>query len=187
MNSFYSGEELEQIGFRSLGNDVRLSRKASIYDAENIEIGNHVRIDDFCILSGRIRLGDHIHISAYSALFAGDYGIMMEDFTTLSSRCAIYALTDDYSGEYMTNPTVPEECRHVTGGQVVIKRHVIIGTGSTILPNLTIGEGTAVGSMSLVRESLDPWGIYVGIPCQRVKERVRKLLSKGAVLGEYAG
>ena len=33
-----------------------------------------------------------------------------------------------------------------------------------------------MGSMSLVNRSAEPWGIYVGIPARRVKERSRKLL-----------
>jgi serine acetyltransferase len=50
--SFLSREKLMEIGFKSIGENVLLSSKASIYGPENIEIGNNVRIDDFCILSG---------------------------------------------------------------------------------------------------------------------------------------
>ncbi len=85
-SSFYSENELAEIGFKSFGQNVMISKKASIYGAGSIEIGNNVRIDDFCILSGKIKLGDYIHISAYSSLFAGDKGIEMKDFCTLSSR-----------------------------------------------------------------------------------------------------
>lgn len=48
---FYSREQLEKIGFKSLGKNVLISDKSSIYSPENISIGNNVRIDDFCILS----------------------------------------------------------------------------------------------------------------------------------------
>ena len=53
MNTFYSKEELENIGFAEIGHNVLVSKKASIYKPELIEIGNNVRIDDFCILSGK--------------------------------------------------------------------------------------------------------------------------------------
>ena len=46
MNSFYTRPELEQIGFASIGEDVFVSRKASIYSPSKISIGNKVRIDD---------------------------------------------------------------------------------------------------------------------------------------------
>ena len=98
MTSFLSNEELMKIGFKSLGKDVLISRKASIYGAKNISIGSHVRIDDFCILSGNITIGDYIHVAAGCYLFGGKSGIEMKDFSALSSRSAVYADTDDYSG-----------------------------------------------------------------------------------------
>ena len=69
------------------------------------------------------------------------------------------------------------EYRNVTGGRVTLEKHVIIGTGASIMPDLTIGEGSAAGSMSLVNRSLDSWGIYAGIPCRRIRERSRDLLA----------
>ncbi|MGC9772316.1 galactoside O-acetyltransferase [Fervidobacterium changbaicum] len=174
--SFYTREELEEIGFAKLGQNVLISRKASIYSPELMEIGDNVRIDDFCIISGKIRLGNYIHIASGCYLFAGEYGIEMENFSGLSSRVTIYAVTDDYSGKYLTNPTVPEEYRNVIGGKVHIGKHVIIGTGSTVLPGVEIGEGAAIGAMSLVTKSIQPWKIAVGIPAKEIRERSRDLL-----------
>ncbi len=177
MNNFYDYEELPLLGLKSFGKNVKISRKASIYQAGKISLGDDVRIDDFCVISGNVSLGSFIHIATHSALFGGVAGIVLEDFTTISSRCAVYALSDDYSGYAMTNPTVPDKYRNVIDGQVKIERHVIIGTGTTILPAVLIGEGAAVGAMSLVKESLEPWGIYVGIPCKMIRDRKRDLLN----------
>lgn len=176
MNSFYSEEELKKIGFKNYGKNVLVSKKTSIYGANNIIIGNNVRIDDFCILSGNIQLGNYIHIAASCLFFAGNTGIVMEDFTGVSSRCAIYAETDDYSGAALTNPTVDMEYRNVSGKKVILKKHSLVGTGSTILPGVEIGEGTSVGAMSLINKNLDPWGVYVGIPCKRIKDRDKKII-----------
>ena len=52
----------------------------------------------------------------------------------------------------------------------------MIGTNSTVLPGVELGEGVAVGAHSLVTKSCDPWGIYVGVPAKRMKERSRQLL-----------
>ncbi len=175
-NSFYTTEELEKIGFKHIGKNCLISRKASIYCVEKISIGDNVRVDDFCILSGVIEIGNNVHIAAYSALFGGSAGIEMKDFSGLSSRCVIYAESDDYSGEMMTNPTVPERYLGIVSEKVTLNRHVIIGSGTIILPGVSIGEGSAVGSMSLVNESLPDWGIYAGIPCKWKKERSKKLL-----------
>lgn len=176
MNSFYCLDELKKIGFASIGENVLISRKTSIYGAKNISIGKNVRIDDFCVLSGNITIGNNIHIAPNVLLIAGSAGIELHDFVGVSSRSAIYAESDDYSGMALTNPTINYEFRNIIKGKVILKKHSIIGTGTTILPNVVIEEGTAVGSMSLVNKSLDAWGIYTGIPCKKVKERSKHLL-----------
>jgi len=175
--SFYSEEELQTIGFKKLGKNVRISRKTSIYGAEQIEIGDNVRIDDFCILSGRIKIGNYVHIASGCYLFAGEAGITLEDFSGLSSRVTIYAVTDDYSGEVLTNPTIPMEYRRVIEKPVLIMKHAIIGTGATILPGVTIGLGAAVGAMSLVTKDVLDWAIVAGIPAKFIKERKKDLLN----------
>lgn len=170
-NSFYTENELESLGFAQIGENVLLSKKASFYSCRDIVIGNNVRIDDFCILSGNVHLGDYIHIAAYTALYGGEAGIVLEDYSTISSRGAVYAVSDDYSGIAMTNPMLPMKYRNVIQEKVCVGKHVIIGTGCTILPGVTIGEGVAVGAMSLVNKSLDSWTIYAGIPCKKIRDR----------------
>jgi galactoside O-acetyltransferase len=186
MNSFYTTAELSSLGLKSHGENVRISRKASIYRPERIEIGSNVRIDDFCILSGRIRLGDYIHISAQALLFGGESGIVMEDFSGLSSRCAIYAESDDYSGDHLSHAACPEQYRAPYCGEVVMKRHVIVGSGSTLLPGVLIGEGAAIGAMSLVIRDVSPWTICAGIPCRVIKERSRKAIALGDELLKHS-
>ena len=175
--SFYSSSELAAIGFKKLGVDVKISKNISIYSPEKMVIGDHVRIDDFCILSGEIKLGSYIHISAYTAIY-GRFGVEMEDFVTVSGRVMIYSQNDDYSGDYMTNPTVPAEFTNVTGGKVVLKKHAIIGAGSIILPNLTIGEGGCLGAMSLLKSDIPAWEVYAGTPAKRIKSRSQRLIEK---------
>lgn len=167
---FLSTEQLNLLGLKSFGENVLISDKASIYSPHLITIGSNVRIDDFCILSGEITLGSYIHIAAFSALY-GKFGIEMEDFTGLSPRCTIFSATDDFSGEYLISPMVPEKFTNVSGGKVIIRRFSQIGAGSVVLPDITIAEGTAVGSMSLVNKNTEKYGIYIGIPVKRIKER----------------
>lgn len=176
ITSFYTEEDLKTLGFRSLGTNVLISRKASLYSPETIVIGNNVRIDDFCILSGNIKLGSHIHISAYSALYGGG-GIEMEDYTGLSPRCTILSATDDFSGHALVGPCVQKDYRNITYGKVLIKKYSQIGTNTTVLPGVEIGEGVAVGAMSLVTKSLPCWSICYGIPARFVKNRSKKMLS----------
>ena len=176
MSSFYNRDELLALGFKSVGEDVLVSRKASLYGAGNMTLGNHVRIDDFCVLSGRITIGSYVHIAAGAMLFGGSYGIIMEDYSGLSSRCVVYAASDDYSGKHMTNPTVPKQYLGVKESAVLIGKHCIIGSGSTILPGAVIEEGCAVGAMSLITKRADAWCIYAGVPAKCIGNRNTELL-----------
>lgn len=155
MTSFYTEEELKGLGFRHIGNGVCISRKASIYGAQNISLGDHVRIDDFCILSGRIEIGSYVHVAAYTALYGG---------------------SDDYSGQTMTNPMVPDEYKAVKSAPVHIRRHVIVGSTSVILPGVDLKEGSAFGSFSFINRDPEPWSMNAGIPARKIKERSRNLL-----------
>lgn len=177
MDNFLSGEELEELGLKEYGEDVLIGRHAVLYSPERLSLGNHVRIDDFTVISGTVTLGDHIHISQFCGLYGGDEGILMEDFSGLSSKCSIYAVSDDYTGASMTNPTVP--ARYKPGSisaPVRIEKHAIIGCNSVVLPGVTVAEGTAVGSMSLCNKSTEAWSMYVGIPARKKGERKRDIL-----------
>lgn len=176
MNSFYDDKELESIGFERVGCNVKISRKCSVYGAQNIIIGDNVRIDDFCILSGKIQLGNNIHIAAYSALYGGIDGIVIEDFANLSSRVTVYSVSDDYSGETMTNPTIPDKYKNVQSAPVYIGRHSIIGSNAVVLPGVTVSEGSSFGSFSFINHDSEPWSINVGIPFKKIKYRSKNLL-----------
>lgn len=173
-NSFYGLDELNALGFKSFGVDVKISRFARFYGIENMSIGNHVRIDDFCILSGDIQMGSYIHVSA-SCLLYGAYGIVLEDYSGLSPRTTIFSASDDFSGESMIGPILPKEYTNVQGAPVIIKKYAQTGAGSILLPGVNMEEGSVCGAMSLITKSLLPWSIYGGIPAQKIKERKRNI------------
>lgn len=172
-SSFYTEQELTELGLKSYGTNVLISRKSSIYAPDRISIGSNVRIDDFCILSGEITLGNNIHISAFCALY-GAMGIEFKDNSGCSARTTIYSAMDDFSGDYLIGPMLPKELTHVIGGKVTIGEYVQLGAHCLVFPNLTIEEGTIVGALSLVTKSLPAWKMYVGVPAQELRDRSQK-------------
>jgi galactoside O-acetyltransferase len=176
MDSFYSKTDVFGLGFDKIGENVKISKMAALYGTEKISIGNNVRIDDFCLLSGKIIIGNNVHIAAGCYIFGGEEGVEMEDYTGISSRCIIYAITDDFSGNALPHPTIPMEFRNVIQEKVVLKKHALIGTSVVILPGVNVGEGCAVGAMSLVNKSLPAWKICVGIPARPIGERSKRIL-----------
>lgn len=177
--AFLSIQQLTEMGFSALGSNVLISDKASIYGAQRIKIGNNVRIDDFCVLSageGGIEIGNYVHIAVFSLLI-GAGKIVVSDFAGISSRVSIYSSNDDYSGRFLTNPTVPAAYTNVTHADVTLGKHVIIGSGSVVLPGVTLYEAVAVGSLSLVTKDCEAFGVYIGAPAKKIKNRKRDLLA----------
>ena len=121
---FLSEDELQSMGFRKLGKHVKISDKASIYDADQMEIGDHSRVDDFCVLSGRILLSRNVHIAVFCNLAGGEAGIEIDAFSGLAYGATVFTQNDDYSGETLLGPTIPEKYRQQTdrGSQVEHER-----------------------------------------------------------------
>lgn len=170
---FLTKTQLDAIGFKSIGEHVLISDKASIYRPDQIEIGDNVRIDDFCILSagdGGIKLGSHIHLACYVALI-GAGRIELEDYAQIAQKSYLMSSTDDFSGEYLTGTQVPEELRNVKSEPILFKKYAVLGAMSIVFPGVTVGENTAIGCMSMVKKSLESDGIYAGNPLRFIKNR----------------
>ncbi|MBF39149.1 acyltransferase [Idiomarina sp. UBA4520] len=174
--AYLTESELKNKGFKHVGANVLISEDARIYNPELISIGDNTRIDDFCVVSGAVSFGRNVHIAPQCLVAGGEKGITFSDFSGLAYQCQVFAQSDDYSGQTLTNPTVPADYKAEKKAPVVLGRHVIVGAGSLIFPGVTIADGCSVGALSLVNKSTESWGIYVGNPAKRVKERDKGLL-----------
>jgi acetyltransferase-like isoleucine patch superfamily enzyme len=187
-STYLTENDLRDYGFRSLGKNVRISSDARIYGQQNIAIGDDVRIDDFAILSasnGFIEIGNHVFI-ARNCHLSGTMGLRIHDFVTLAGNVTIYSASDDYSGESLTGQAIPAEYTKLSGGLVEIRKHVILGTGSTVIGPATLHEGSSTGAMSLVVRDLETWWLYAGIPARQLREKSRNALQhEQSFLKEY--
>jgi len=175
--AYLSDEQVAAMGFAHVGRNVRISDRAAIYECEKISIGDNSRIDDFCVVAGRVTIGRNVHLTVFNNVEGGRPGVTIGDFSTLAYGCHVVAQSDDYSGRTMVNSTIPAAYKQEVEDPVVIERQVILGTGCVVLPGVTIAEGTSGGARSLFLESTEPWSIYVGSPARRIKARSRDLLA----------
>ena len=158
--------------FARIGEDVTIWPLAKIVSPEAISIGNSVIIDDFVYLSGgsKTTIGSFVQIASFTSIVGGGE-FAMEDFAGLSGGIRVYAGNEDYSGSCLTNPAVPAPYRVPIRSFVHIKKHVIVGANTVILPGVIIGEGAVVGANSLVKTHCDPWMVYVGSPAGHFEPR----------------
>jgi acetyltransferase-like isoleucine patch superfamily enzyme len=174
--AYYTQKELENLNFKYLGKNVKISDKASIYNFNQISIDDNSRVDDFCVVSGNIKIGKNVHITPMCLVAGGEKGIIFEDFTTIAYGVQIFTQSDDYSGKTMTNSTIPKKYKNEYKKEVVLKKYSIVGAGSIIMPGTTLAKGSSIGAMSLVLKDTESWSIYVGNPAKKIKKRSKNLL-----------
>ncbi|RAX51438.1 hypothetical protein CCY99_09165 [Helicobacter sp. 16-1353] len=176
----FSIDELRNLGISLPNNpkNIQISKKTSLYNPHLMAFGDNIRIDDFCILSGKIIIADFIHISAFVALYGGSNkgGIEINSFSTISPKATIFATNDDFSGEFLISPMVHKIFCNVKEAKVLLNTHTQICSNATILPGVVCGKGTVLGAMSLLKNSTEEFSIYAGIPAQKIKNRSKNIL-----------
>jgi dTDP-4-amino-4,6-dideoxy-D-glucose acyltransferase len=172
-----NSKELMRLGLKRVGNNVQISSLSSFHNPQNISIGDNVRIDDFVVLSGNIDIGSYVHFSVHSSVISPRSNVRIGNFSTISFYSCITSSNDDYSGEFLMNPTVPIAFTNVLDSPVILKNHVAIGAHSLILPGVTLGEGSVVGANSLVKCDIPSWQVFGGTPAKKIGHRSMNLLN----------
>jgi galactoside O-acetyltransferase len=127
-------------------------------------------------------IGDYIHIGPHVTIIGGKTGVfVMENFTTIAAGSRIVCSGDDHRGMGLVGPTIPGEYRDkITNAPVIFKRFASIGTNVVVHQGVTLGEGSVVGSCSLVTKDTQPWTIYAGVPAKPIKDRRSDLMMEYA-------
>ena len=107
-------------------------------------------------------------------------GVVINQYCLLD--CRNYKIHIDYQadiGPYSrvwTSGHMPNSESHsVNGGDVYIGHHVWIASGVTILPNITIANGTVVAASAVLHKSTNEKDIVAGNPAKFLKKRENKL------------
>jgi acetyltransferase-like isoleucine patch superfamily enzyme len=173
----FMGENLRnQVKF--IGEGVRLYPMCKIIRPGSAELDNHCQIMDFTFIDA----GELLKIGKYSTItwhclieggaktYIGDRVFVGPGSKLLTST---YELDGFYSVEHL-----PEGCGAIRYGDIILEDDAYLGSNVTVLPGITIGCGAVVGASSLVNKDLEPWGIYVGIPCKKIGERRKPTIER---------
>lgn len=165
------------MGFSKVGSNVMVSRLCSLYISEG-EIGDNVRIDDFCILKGAIYLDSFVHLAPHTVLSGSGGRIVLGSCSGCSNGVCIYTSTDDYSGNNLGNPTIPDNFKKVRNGDVCIGKAVILGSYTVVLPGVYIGDGVSTSAYTLVRKNIKAGSVCIanGLSIKVIKIRDVDLL-----------
>ena len=165
--------------FNELGKNVTIYEPVTMINPSLIHLKSNIIISEFSYLAGGLGLfiGNFIHISSHTIISGGGYCVL-EDFVGLSAGVRIITGSEELNGNGLTNPTIPDEFRSNYKSYVNCKKHSFLATNVIVHPGVTIGEGTVVGSGSVVTKDLEPWSFYMGIPARKVKDRENKKILK---------
>lgn len=140
-----------------LGKDVRLSKFINLYGCaigDETKIGACVEIQKGATIGARCKISSHTFICE---------GVTIEDEVFVGH--GVTFTNDVYPRATTAGGTLQTEADWSVA-PTLIKKGASIGSGATILPNLTIGEGAIVGAGSVVTRDVAPHTIVVGNPAK---------------------
>lgn len=177
---FFTSEELFLAGFKKRGEKVLIDRSVVIMGAEDIEIGDNVRIDAGCIilaLKGHLKIGHNIHIASRVTLSCGG-GIEIGDNCTISFGSTLISSSDDFSGKYLIGPQNGVENTKVYYAPIIMKNHSHVTAHCCVMPGTIMQEGSVLGAMSSTRQDqiISPWTFAWGNPAKEMKKRSKECL-----------
>lgn len=156
---------------RMCGLEVNIFPLAKIVKPENVAIGDYSQVFDYAFIhgGGSVIIGNYTTITWHS-IIEGFGEVTIGDGVLIALGVKIISSLNEHNG-YRVGERIPKNQVKKRVGKIVIENEAVIGVGSVIMPNTTIGEGAVVGANSLVIKDLDPWGIYVGNPCKKIGDR----------------
>ncbi len=160
MDPYYSRGELLAMGFTAVGESVRVSRKASLYAVSGV-LGGHVRVDDFCVLKGELRVGSYVHIGAFCSLSGVGGAVELGDGCALGTHVSVFTASDDFRADTLNGVLVPQEHVATLRGAVRVGRAAMVGPHSVVLPGVAVGDAAAVGAQCVLAQEVAPGAVVV--------------------------
>ena len=99
-----------------------------------------------------LKLGKNFDIGTFTYINAR-YGITISDLVQIGSHCSIYS-----------HSTIDDK-----KGKIVLEKNCRIGTHSTVMPNVTIGENSIVAAYSFVTSNIPDNELWGGVPAVKIK------------------
>jgi acetyltransferase-like isoleucine patch superfamily enzyme len=129
-----------------------MSDRFDSWSPPSIEDGKVTKYNWIVQNSEKFELGYKTDIGTFTYINALNT-VIIEDYVQIGSHCSIYSIS-----------TIDNK-----QGKVHLKKNCKIGTHSTIMPNVTVGENSIVGAYSFVTEDIPANVIAFGVPAKVIK------------------
>ena len=149
--------------FQSIAPDVKLGKNVKIHKLVNLygcEVGDNTKIGAFVEIQKNARVGKHCKISSHTFICEG---VIIEDNVFIGHSVVFindaYPRATNLNGKLQTEEDWKVE-------SILVKKGASIGSNSTILCNVTIGENAIIGAGSVVTKDVPPNTIVAGNPAR---------------------
>ena len=139
---------LKDGGSITIGRNCRIHRGVIIdTHGGDVVIEDNVSLNPYCVINanGGVRIGRDCRIAAHTAIIASNH--VFEDRDT------------------------PIRHQPMTTEGIVLEDDVWLAAGCRVLDGCTLGRGSIIGAGAVVTSDTEPFGIYVGVPARKIRER----------------
>lgn len=142
------------------------SRNSSLSVGENTTIDSFVKIK-FAGGEGNIEIGSHGYVNSGVVIYSGN-GVKIGDYVSIAANCTFAPVNHAYQCK---DRTIQQQRFLPSRGGIIIGNDVWVGANTVILDGSVIPDGCVIGAASLVRGTLEAYGIYVGNPLKKIGTR----------------
>jgi len=184
---------------QQMGRDVQIDVGVRILGPEHVSIGDNTWIDNYVVIIagppskgegpflrrknpdfngdlGEVVIGNNVHVANF-VVIQGHGGVIIGDNLCIASGSMIYSMSHHHSNlvdrsdprKYKFTSMVDRREQSLIAAAVVLESDSAVGLNTTILPGVTVGAGSWIGSGSVVVRSVPSNTLASGNPAEVVK------------------
>ena len=130
-----------------------MAKMTEKWEVPTIEHGKLTKFNYIVQYPENLKFGKNFDIGSFTYINS-KFGVEIQDNVQIGSHCSIYS-----------HSTIDQK-----KGSILLEKNCKIGTHSTIMPNVRIGENSTIGAYSFVNCDVPPNEIWVGVPAKFKKK-----------------
>lgn len=175
--------------FKACGENVVIDAGVSIEHPELMHVGDNVHFFPNCFVQGSaerfviesnvdfypttyislgggfVEIGHHTHFAPGCALY-GHGGLKIGPYCNIAAHCVLATVGHDPLIRDQPMALAPP-CK----GPITLEEDIWLGANVTVTSNVTIAKGCIIGANAVVNRNTEPFGLYVGVPARRLRDR----------------
>lgn len=162
---FVCAEQIEIGNGVKIERDVRVKffdKKSKLYIADQVQLDRGVDIKIHC--NGELEIDENTYIGPYACLSGKSIKIGKD--CLIASHSGIYANNHNFA-----DPMLKINEQGLSHKGIMIEDDCWLGSGVRVVDGVTIGQGSVIGAGAVVTRDIPPYSIAVGVPAKVISQR----------------